>query len=646
MKRIFAFFAVAALFAGCQKDIIDDSPVETTLCAPLTLTVGESTTRMFDDNLVWSWEESDEIVGYQNVGDKTRNTLELKEGNKFHCEAFAYSTEEATDFHFFYANEDSNTKALTAVQDGTWRPVLVGTATATTLGEISTVAMEHLSAALEVRVWKGTKENPIARKVTAAKLWSNSDFVGKWSVDNNLAYTQSLDGSQISLTDLNSSTVVFNMPVNKEEESFAADKLKLTLTVDGVNQGYSLPELKFVAGKRTVVNIVITTMAKLQTIGRIQNNIPDNATLVRFVVNSNETSSKILGDDTYPIYVITKNITDTETEIEFHTPADKIVASEDCWGMFYERTRLKTIEGFSNIDTSNVTNMKDMFWGCSALTSLDLSGFNTSNVTDMSYMFMNCSSLASLDLSSFNTSNVTEMDSIFKGCSNLISITLSENFNTSQVTNMSSMFSLCTKLEQLDLSDFNTSNVFSMMSMFSGCSALTSITFGENFSTSNVLYMKNMFDGCSSLTTLNLSYFNTSNVTNMANMFKNCSELTSLVFGSNFNTSKVTDMSYMFYNCKKIPTPFDLTCFNTSEVTNMSYMFYGLNNLHTLNLSTFTIKNNNVVVDNMFGGVKNGNGITYIKVQQSAYRILSGKTNVLGTDCNYKFTKPEGGYWE
>ena len=42
-------------------------------------------------------------------------------------------------------------------------------------------------------------------------------------------------------------------------------------------------------------------------------------------------------------------------------------------------------------DTSKVTDMKQMFYGCCfSLTSLDLRNFNTSNVTNMSFMFDSC----------------------------------------------------------------------------------------------------------------------------------------------------------------------------------------------------------------------------------------------------------------
>ena len=66
--------------------------------------------------------------------------------------------------------------------------------------------------------------------------------------------------------------------------------------------------------------------------------------------------------------------------------------------------------------------MKEMFSGCSGLTSLDLSHFNTQNVTYMKEMFSHCSGLTSLDLSHFKTQKVTDMSWMFSGCSALTTI--------------------------------------------------------------------------------------------------------------------------------------------------------------------------------------------------------------------------------
>ena len=127
--------------------------------------------------------------------------------------------------------------------------------------------------------------------------------------------------------------------------------------------------------------------------------------------------------------------------------------------------RLTSIVGLENLNTSNVTDMSDMFHGCESLSTIDLSHFNTSKVTNMSGMFHGCESLSTIDLSHFNTSKVTNMSGMFKGCKSLSTINLS-HFNTSNVTYMGWMFSECKSLSTIDLSHFNTSKVTSMSGMF------------------------------------------------------------------------------------------------------------------------------------------------------------------------------------
>ena len=208
---------------------------------------------------------------------------------------------------------------------------------------------------------------------------------------------------------------------------------------------------------------------------------------------------------------------------------------------------LKQIEGLEFLNTSEVTNMREMFYRCSGLTSLDVSHFNTQNVTDMYGMFLGCSGLTSLDVSHFNTQNVTEMQGMFLGCSGLTSLDVS-HFNTQNVTEMQGMFLGCSGLTSLDLKNFNTQNVTNMGEMFSGCYRLTSLDL-SHFNTQNVTKMSGMFNGCSGLTSLDLSHFNTQNVTNMFWMFQGCSALTTI----NSNTAWQCPHSYyMFAGCTKL----------------------------------------------------------------------------------------------
>ena len=196
-----------------------------------------------------------------------------------------------------------------------------------------------------------------------------------------------------------------------------------------------------------------------------------------------------------------------------------------CYSWFCDFGNLKQIEGIENLNTTNVTEMASMFYGCSQLTSLDVTHFNTENVVHMKNMFINCSSLASLDVTHFNTENVANMGYMFYGCSQLTS---------------------------LDVTHFNTANVFAMNSMFSGCSSLTSLDV-THLNTANVLAMNDMFSGCSSLTSLDVSHFNTKNVEYIMNIFKGCSALTTIYASDKFVMDKAYEESVdMFKDCTNL----------------------------------------------------------------------------------------------
>ena len=214
---------------------------------------------------------------------------------------------------------------------------------------------------------------------------------------------------------------------------------------------------------------------------------------------------------------------------------------------FRSRGWLKTIENIQYLNTSNVTSMSMMFYGCYSLTSLDLSSFNTAHVTDMSAMFEDCKSLSSLDLSHFNTANVKDMSGMFWCCSSLMSLDLS-SFDTSNVTNMNCMFYRCESLTSLDLSSFNTAHVTDMHSMFLYCMSLRSLDV-SSFNTSNVTDMSGMFYYCTSLRSLDLSSFNTAHVTDMGSMFEDCKSLIKIYAG---NWKVISHDNYMFYNCDNL----------------------------------------------------------------------------------------------
>ena len=228
----------------------------------------------------------------------------------------------------------------------------------------------------------------------------------------------------------------------------------------------------------------------------------------------------------------------------------KTYAPTSLKGFFAWLTNLETIKDLKYLNTEQVTDMSNMFYGCSALTSLDVTHFNTAKVTNMNYMFYGCSKLTSLDVTKFNTANVTNMSYMFCRCPVLSSLDVTK-FNTANVTNMSYMFESCSALSSLDLSNFNTAIVTDMSYMFYGCSALSSLDL-SNFNTAIVTDMSYMFYGCSALSSLDLSNFYTKEVGNMVCMFSGCSALKTIYASEKFVTSKVQSGEGMFALCKNL----------------------------------------------------------------------------------------------
>ena len=128
-------------------------------------------------------------------------------------------------------------------------------------------------------------------------------------------------------------------------------------------------------------------------------------------------------------------------------------------GMFENCHNLKIIEGLSKLNTSEVTDMSEMFSFCNSLSEIDLLNFNTSSVKNMSFMFYGVLSEI-IDVTNFKTSLVEDMSFMFakelhdgfpEKEQKIIGLT---NFDTSKVNSMKSMFVLSKGLSSLDLSRF------------------------------------------------------------------------------------------------------------------------------------------------------------------------------------------------
>lgn len=214
----------------------------------------------------------------------------------------------------------------------------------------------------------------------------------------------------------------------------------------------------------------------------------------------------------------------------------------------YDGERIPLLE--LNPNTSNVTNMEELFSGCRSLKSIP--AINTQNVTNMQLMFFQCEKLSSVP--ALDTSNVINMNQMFNNCRSLSSVPA---LDTSNVTEMTGMFSECKKLSSVPA--LNTSNVTNMGLMFAGCESLTTVPL---LNTSNVTEMGGMFSGCHSL--VEIPTLDTSKGKFLAAMFAGCSSLKQIPL---LNTKSCTNINGMFEGCTSLETVPILDASNVGDIS-------------------------------------------------------------------------------
>ena len=308
--------------------------------------------------------------------------------------------------------------------------------------------------------------------------------------------------------------------------------------------------------------------------------------------------------------------------------------------MFYKCTSLKTLSMYT-WDTSAVTNMSYMFWGCIRLTELDISDFiiptncTVKNMLDFigetsqhSYMRkidlpkdMGGQTLSVVANNQFyvqstgtqltKSGNTYTISSSYQGESLVttaytMAATLPEadvfHARLKSLTGLSSIEYISSIEFMYDDDAFNIGGIERLGYINSASQTIGLYSLNESNTclvishpykiyapadSSGLFYINTAADTELGLASIEFENFDTSKVTDMSGMFT-ANALTTLDL-SIFDTSKVTNMSSMFEGCFNLGS-IDLSSFDTSKVTDMHDMFGYCNSLRSLDLSLFSFE--------------------------------------------------------
>ena len=281
-----------------------------------------------------------------------------------------------------------------------------------------------------------------------------------------------------------------------------------------------------------------------------------------------------------------------------------------CW--FKDFSRLTQFVGIKNLDVSATKSLERMFYQCTALTELDLTGFDTRNVRSIKNMFYRCSNLEFIDVSGSFTTFALERpgDDVFVGCFNIRGrlgtaydathvdstyarvdnigapgyfgkrqaiATYSASANTLQFFydgmdhSAADAVFLVSDAEAIDPLTQN-------VPWFDAChSTVTRVVFDKSFANYRPAQCASWFYGFTSLTQIDgIENLDVSSATDMRFMFADCSSLASLDL-SGLDTGKVKSMKDMFSGCVNLVKIYADDAFTKASLTNRTEALFGGN---------------------------------------------------------------------
>lgn len=287
------------------------------------------------------------------------------------------------------------------------------------------------------------------------------------------------------------------------------------------------------------------------------------------------------------------------------------------------------IADLSNFKTSKLLNTSYMFKDDVLLTEINISNFDFTNVSTVRGMFQGCSALKQIvfPTSSFEIRN-HDLSHMFDGCSSLVNL---NNFNTISIgypSNMESMFANCTSLQEVSLSIINNDdidnslyNTSSLRRMFQNCSSLTAFNITKNENIENAIIvgecpvltdLNYMFFNCSSLTSITISMVAV-NLNIMLATFANCSNLETLnltnleISYPNSEQPKTVLTPMMLSGCHSLKWLYLSSTFisdiDISDCPNLNNIFCSVSEIDHIVPEYDWRRNTNVTINTKFGKI-------------------------------------------
>ena len=300
---------------------------------------------------------------------------------------------------------------------------------------------------------------------------------------------------------------------------------------------------------------------------------------------------------------------------------------------FYGCKNLTAVRNLENLDTARATNMSQMFARCTSLQTLDLTGLDTGNADNMGQMFFQCGALTTIHASdTFRVTNVTNGRDMFTGCTALTG-GAGTKYDPSHTdhsyaridggasspgyfSNHTVPTPTPTPSKTLYVVLYNDGELVFQNSL----DAEPGKTVAKTYETDSQGYGKNgrrpdnymeWYGERESIRSVRFAA--AIYPTSTAQWFYDCENLSSVVNPGNLHTDLVTDMSQMFMYCENLISV-DLSGFRTGQTSNTALMFYNCEKLSTIYASSsFTTDriDDSFLMFNGCTSLRGGNGTTY-----------------------------------